>query len=196
LFLKFGYVPAWILKIAKYQQKKPMTLTGRPSIQLYISCNPDHLSPYQSEIRKNIEFFEASPAYVNGQRIKGRNKSIVLGQVGIQCRHCSYILPPQNRAKGSTCFPQKWVGVYQAAQILSATHLLGSCTIVPTEMKEVWKTLQQKAKASRTAGKEYWANKSEALGVFENENGLRFQDRLPGYDVFVQREEEGKGSLD
>jgi hypothetical protein len=168
-----------------------LKLTGRPAIQLYLSCNPEHLSPYQVEIRKQIQFFEATPPYVNGQRVKGRNKAIVLGQVGVQCRHCAHVISPQNRAKGSTYFPQKLVGIYQAAQILSTTHLLEACPLVPPESRQNLKDLQQNSKASRTAGKDYWASTAQALGVYEDEHGLRFEDRIPSYDTLAARHKEG-----
>lgn len=170
---------------------KDLALTGRPPIQLYLSCNPDNLSPYQTEIRRHIEFFEATPAYVNGQRVKGRNKTIVLGQVGIQCRHCSHILPPHTRAKGSTYFPQEMIGIYQAAQILSSTHLLDSCPMVTPELRETWKKLQQQSTPSRTVGKEYWAKTAQALGVYKDDYGLRFESKLPGYDELMHRKNEG-----
>jgi hypothetical protein len=168
-----------------------LKLTGRPAIQLYLSCNPEHLSPYQVEIRKQIQFFEATLPYVNGQRVKGRNKAIVLGQVGVQCRNCARVMPPQNRAKGSTYFPQKLVGIYQAAQILSTTHLLEACPLVPPESRQHLKALQQNSKASRTAGKDYWASTAQALGVYEDEHGLRFEDRIPSYDTLIARQKEG-----
>jgi hypothetical protein len=166
-------------------------LTGRPAIQLYLSCNPEHLSPYQVEIRKQIQFFEATLPYVSGQRVKGRNKSIVLGQVGVQCRHCAHVISPQNRAKGSTYFPQKLVGIYQAAQILSTTHLLEACPLVPPESRQHLKALQQNSKASRTAGKDYWASTAQALGVYGDEYGLRFEFRMPSYETLKARQKEG-----
>lgn len=160
----------------------PLELTNRFPVQLYLSCNPDHLNNYQVEIRKMIQLFEATPAYVEGQRVKGRNRAIVLGQVGVQCSHCGHIFPPQNRAKGSTYFPQKLAGIYQACQILSTTHLLDSCPNIPPHQREHLQELQKTSKASRTAGKDYWASTAEALGVYEDEHGLRFAKQIPTYD--------------
>lgn len=168
----------------------PLKLTNRPAIPLYLSCNPDHLSPYQVEIRKQIQFFEATPQYVNGQRVKGRNKAIVLGQVGVQCRHCAHVLPPQTRAKGSTYFPQKLVGIYQAAQILSTTHLLEACPFLPQGQRQILLQLQQTSKTYRTtAGKDYWGRTATALGVYQDEHGLRFEHRLPTYEELKARHE-------
>ena len=57
-----------------------LKLTGRPAVPLYLSCNPGHLSAYQSEIRKNISFFEANAEHTSqNSKVKGRNKPITLG---------------------------------------------------------------------------------------------------------------------
>ncbi|KAL3930816.1 MAG: hypothetical protein SGBAC_011601 [Bacillariaceae sp.] len=171
------------------QQKLQISvgLTNRIPIQLYLSCNPDYLNDYQVEIRKLIQLFEATPAYVEGQRVKGRNRAIVLGQVGVQCAHCGQLFPPQNRAKGSTYFPQKLAGIYQACQILSATHLLDSCPNIPPPTRAKLQEMQKTSKASRTAGKDYWASTAEALGVYEDGHGLRFEKRIPTYDQLKAR---------
>lgn len=177
--------------IAAAQQQKggpSVGLTNRFPVPLYLSCNPDHLNDYQVEIRKMIQLFEATPAYVEGQRVKGRNRAIVLGQVGVQCRFCGHVFPPQNRAKGSTYFPQKLAGIYQACQILSTTHLLGSCPNIAKETQAQLQEMQNTSKASRTAGKDYWASTAEALGVYEDEHGLRFEHRIPTYDDLKARE--------
>ena len=181
-----------------------LKLTGRPGIPLYLSCNPDHLSVYQTEIRKHIQFFEATEVYVNSNdQVKGRNKAIVLGQVGIQCCHCAYIFPLSERSRGNMYFPQKLLGIYQASQILSANHLLDSCTMIPSSIRNTLKEYQQQSNSTtqasttatkglvgsyngstpggRAAGKDYWSRTAQALGVYEDEYGLRFKDRLPTY---------------
>ena len=73
------------------------SVTGRPPIQLYMSCNPDHLSPYQCEIRRHVELFEAKDCDVL-DTTKGRNKQLVLGQVGIRCGFCQF-RPAAERAR-------------------------------------------------------------------------------------------------
>ena len=162
-----------------------MKLTGRPPIQLYLSCNPDHLSEYQCLIRKNIEFFEATQVDTQS-KIKGRNKPIVLGQVGIRCIFCKHVFNPEQRGRGSMYYPHKLTGVYQAAQILCQGHFLqpGICGHIPQDVQnELLRLKQLKSNIStkNQAGKDYWAGTSKALGVYEDEYGLRFQSRLGLY---------------
>ena len=57
-------------------------MTGRPPQILYLSCDGEVLSGYQQLLRKQIEFFEASPDDVNAAA-QGRNKPIV--RTGRRC---------------------------------------------------------------------------------------------------------------
>lgn len=157
------------------------TMTGRFPVVLYLSCNVDYLSPYQCLIRKQIQFFEANHSDISAS-IKGRNKPIVLGQVGIQCIHCAYLVSqPQDRSKGAMYYPHTLKGIYQAAQILCTTHLLETCTHIPTPIKDELKALRsQKSSSQNTAGKEYWAQTASVLGVYEDTYGLRFTPTFPG----------------
>jgi len=160
---------------APHRTPEPLVLTGRPGIPLYLSCNPDHLSEYQCLIRKNMELFEATEQDV-ASRIKGRNKPIVLGQVGIRCCHCRFI-PIAERERSSMYYPHTLVGIYQAAQILAQQHFLEACAHVPPHVRQ--ELVESKTKKSfATAGKEYWAATAEALGVYEDQYGLRFEPRL------------------
>jgi hypothetical protein len=159
----------------KTHTEDPLQITGRPSIPLYLSCNPDHLSEYQCLIRKHVELFEAT-AIDTQAKIKGRNKPIVLGQVGIRCVHCHYVAIP-DRDRGSMYYPHALVGIYQAAQILSQQHLLETCGKVPVTVRQDLTRLKT-TKSGKTAGKEYWAATANALGVYEDQYGLRFETRL------------------
>ena len=156
----------------------PTTIKGRPAMPLYLSCNPDHLSAYQCLVRKNVELFEATAADVSAP-VKGRNKPIVLGQVGIRCIHCRHVYPISERARGAMYYPHTLLGIYQASQILSQGHLIeGSCQYVSTALREELRALKEQ-KSYATAGKEYWAKTAEVLGVFEDQFGLRFEERIP-----------------
>jgi hypothetical protein len=157
------------------------TFTGRPPVQLYLSCNPDHLSEFQCLIRKQIELFEAKDCETSSSA-KGRNRKLVYGQVGIQCVHCHY-LPPKERARGAMYYPQKLPGIYQAAQILATTHLMQVCPRVPEAIKQQLLRLKQdKSTGKAPAGKEYWAQTARVLGVYEAPDGLRFERALGSYE--------------
>jgi hypothetical protein len=159
------------------------TMTGRPPKILYLSCNPDHLNDYQCLVRKNMEFFEATPFDLE-KHVKGRNRPIVLGQVGIRCIHCRYCADPSLQTKGSTYYPTTLLGIYQAAQTLANTHWLGEgddnvCALLPPFTRQQLLQFKTCAATERqhSAGKEYWANTAAALGVMEHpEWGLRFKE--------------------
>ena len=71
-------------------------LTGRPPVVLYMPCDDAVISSYQCLARKQMELFEAQ--YIDVEAgAQGRNRGIVLGQVGIRCRHCSV------RSRSSCC---------------------------------------------------------------------------------------------
>ena len=83
-------------------------LTGRPAVILYINCDDDSLSEYQCMARKQIELFEAGCEEVESNA-QGRNRPIVMGQVGIRCRHCT-TQPSKLRARGAAYYPAKLPG--------------------------------------------------------------------------------------
>ncbi|CAJ1957883.1 unnamed protein product [Cylindrotheca closterium] len=145
---------------------------GKKPVTLYIPCDDESLSPYQCLVRKNIELFEADMHDVEGNA-KGRNKPIVLGQVGIRCKHCSAI-PSKNRGRGSKYYPAKLSGLYQAAQGMASGHLCSFCNQIPSALRNELMILREK-KSSAGGGKKYWADGVRVLGVIEDEHGLRFK---------------------
>jgi hypothetical protein len=151
------------------------TLTGRPSTQLYLSCDPDTFSEYQVLVRKSIEVFEATADDVT-TNAQGRNKPIVLGQVGIRCIYCARV-PPSQRCRGAMYYPSKLEGVYQAAQNLANAHLLQLCPLVPQPVRDALLQFKDK-KSSAGGGKTSWSERLTALGVYEDECGLRFANRI------------------
>jgi hypothetical protein len=151
------------------------SLSGRPPNMLYLSCDPDNLSRYQVAVRRNIEIFEAQEIDVESGA-QGRNRPVVLGQVGIRCRFCAHV-PPKERTRGAMYYPSKLLGVYQAAQNLATTHLCESCTRVPSELRaELCLLRDQKSSPGGKVlgGKVHWAKTMEALSVHEDEYGLRY----------------------
>jgi hypothetical protein len=153
---------------------QPPGITGRPSAILYLTCDDDSLSDYQCLVRKQIELFEALDDDVESNA-QGRNKPIVIGQVGIRCRHCA-TLPPRHRARGATYYPAKLDGLYQAAQNMASSHLCSHCQLIPPAVRQELLVLRDR-KSSAGGGKKYWADGVRALGVYEDADVLRFERR-------------------
>lgn len=139
---------------------------------LYLSCDPDSLSPYQVLIREQVEFFEALPCDLD-LNAQGRNKPIVIGQVGIRCRYCAGL---QQRTKGAVYYPAKLLSIYQAAQNLAANHLCETCPMIPGDIRAEMCRLRD-AKVPGKGGKEHWARAAGAFVVYEDEYGLRYERR-------------------
>lgn len=146
-------------------------LTGRPAVPLSIEADQRTLSEFQRLVRKHIELFEAKQEDVESNA-QGRNRPIVLGQVGIRCCHCSH-LPPKLRCRGSTYYPTTLQGLYQAAQNMATGHLCKRCSHVPSELRIELVRLKE-CKSSAGGGKSYWGDGVRSLGVFEAPTGLRF----------------------
>lgn len=149
-------------------------MVGRPPTQLFMSCDADSLSEYQCLVRRNIELFEAVRDDVESNA-QGRNRPIIMGQVGIRCRHCT-MLPPKHRARGAIYYPTKLHGLYQAAQNMASSHLCEHCQHVPQQLRSELLKLKDR-KSSAGGGKKYWADGIRILGVFEDGDGLRFEKR-------------------
>ena len=71
---------------------------------LYLDGDEQYLTDYQCLLRRQLEVFEAGPNDLRGST-QGRNAQIVLGQVGLRCRHCAN-LPLAARTKGAVYFSQ------------------------------------------------------------------------------------------
>ncbi|GKY97842.1 hypothetical protein MPSEU_000742200 [Mayamaea pseudoterrestris] len=85
---------------------------------LFMQCDVEQLSDYQSLLRKQLELFQAGPEDIECNT-QGRKKPVVLGQVGLRCRHCSGY-PLRSRGRGAVYYPSKLLGVYQAAQNMAS----------------------------------------------------------------------------
>jgi hypothetical protein len=151
-------------------------MTGRFPQILYITCDSRDLSQYQQLLRKQIEFFEAGPAEVNAAA-QGRNKPIVLGQVGIRCRHCA-VVPPGARTRGAVYFPSKLEGIYQMAQNMASSHMGDQCKSIGHEIRAELLRLRGVHASTSGTGKASWAERAQVLGVFEDAFGLRYTESL------------------
>ena len=90
-------------------------LSGRAAVTMSRPTDENSLSSYQCLARHHIEIFEAHAIDVE-RGAQGRNKPIVLGQVGLRCIHCKH-LPLKQRARASTYYPARLNGVYQVRHV-------------------------------------------------------------------------------
>ena len=152
----------------------------------------EQLSAHQVFLRQQIEVFRATEDDVL-THTRGRNKPISLGQIGIRCRHCAH-LPVAKRQKGSTYFPSAVIGLYQAAQNMSTTHMqCGLCSAMPNQIKLLFANLISTKVAGSGAGRPYWGRAAKRLGLVDADNGIRFiRDSCP--DPKPRDEEDAKCS--
>jgi hypothetical protein len=161
-------------------------------------CRPTdstRLSHLQLLLRQQIEAFQATESDLS-THVRGRNKSIKLGQVGIRCRHCAHV-PAMNRYKGSTYFPTSVWGLYQASQNMCMIHLQGGqCTQMPPAVKVQFLQLAdtKRAAPSSGAGRTYWAEMAQQLGLVDTTDGIFFVRNLPSDVCFpVPASDDGPG---
>lgn len=145
---------------------------GNRRFLLYMPSDNDMLAENQIAIRRNLELFEATQADVDTS-VAGRRKPLVVGQVGIQCVHCSQV-PIKHRKKGARYYPAKLDGIYQAAQNMAYCHLTQSCDHIDYIAKSKLLSFQ-KSRSNGHGGKTYWSQTARAQGVSETERlGLKF----------------------
>ncbi|KAG7371902.1 hypothetical protein IV203_018044 [Nitzschia inconspicua] len=145
---------------------------GKSPVVVYMECDNESLSEYQCVLRMQIELFEATQEDVQWNA-QGRNKAIVLGQVGIRCRHCAK-LPTWSRARGAVYYSATIDGLYQAAQNMAKNHLCRHCRLIPEDTKNRLSTLRDN-KRRAAGGKKYWAEGARVLGVVQTPEGLYFR---------------------
>jgi hypothetical protein len=139
---------------------------------LYVEKDEGNLSHYQCLARKQMEVFEATSDDA-GNNAQGRNRPILIGQIGIRCLHCAK-LPPSERKTGSVYYPNRLEGIYQTAQKMTVGHLSKRCSMIPEEVRDRLLYLKDQ-KSSDGGGKRYWANSVRSLGVVETpRDGLTF----------------------
>jgi hypothetical protein len=156
----------------KNSQSEVTSVAGVLPYPLYREYHDEeNLSEYQCLIRKHIEVFEASKEDISSNA-QGRHKTIMLGQVGIRCCHCSNLLP-RSRMRGSTYYPSSLHGLYQAAQNMASIHFGNFCHILPDPLREELLKSRGKMKSNARGGKEYWAHCLRIIGITEEDGQLR-----------------------
>lgn len=71
-------------------------------------------------------------------------------------------------------YPFKLDLLYQASQTLANVHLCEQCQHIPQEIKEELQRLRGD-KTTALVGKKYWADGARIRGVYESEDGMRFE---------------------
>jgi hypothetical protein len=134
----------------------------------------DHLvlSQHQIFLRQQIEIFCATEADTQ-MRARGRNKRITIGQVGIRCRYCAHV---PCRQKGSLYYPSSTLGLYQAAQNISTTHMqCGLCVAMPDDVKKKFADLIPTKTQGSLRGRAYWSNSAKEMGLVDTvDQGIRY----------------------
>jgi hypothetical protein len=143
----------------------------RTPLVLYTTSDDTTLSAYQCLVRQQIEMFEAIEDDVQFN-ISKMSKAIVLGQVGIRCRHCA-ILPPYSRPKAAVYYPRTLDSLYQFGQNMVKNHLCGTCRSIPNDTRKTLMNLQEERRRGK-GGRERWAEAARIMGVYEDSDGLRF----------------------
>jgi hypothetical protein len=147
---------------------------SRPYRRRILYCKEDdsYLSPYQCLLRKQIELFEATESDLQGSA-QGRNRAIILKQVGIRCRHCGHLPTKKQRAKGAVFFPSQLMGLYQTGQNMGNGHLVRGCHEIPMATRDDLIRVRQnetgskKGRSASGGGRQYWASCLRVLGVVE-----------------------------
>jgi len=141
---------------------------------LYLKYDNNNLSKYQCLVRKQIEIFEAKKEDV-AWRKEAYGKEIVLGQIGIQCRHCARI-PTRHRTRGATYYLAGLKGLYQAAQNMAGIHLAKHCYLIPDDERKKISFLRKNKSSCYGGGKQYWIDGVSILGIIEVNGILRFKE--------------------
>lgn len=146
------------------------------------------LSQHQVFLRTQVEYFQASEDDLS-THVRGRNKTILVGQVGIRCRYCAHI-PVALRQKGSTYFPATMLGLYQASQNLSTTHLqCGFCNQMPDSARLRFTELLPSKVTGSAAGRRFWANSAMKFGLVDTDAGIWLMDNLPAGVTLIPDDE-------
>jgi hypothetical protein len=175
------------------ESQPPPTEAVKPSIAtkycriLYLDQDIENLSPYQCMVRKQINIFTATEDDLQ-DKSQGRNRPIILNQVGIRCLHCG-TLPTKQRAKGAVFFPSQLDGLYQTAQNMANKHLLHDCCEIPTNVRQDLFGVRLKEKGLKTrksaygGGRHYWADGLRVLGVVQTTDRRLMRTITPAIPV-------------
>jgi hypothetical protein len=98
------------------------------------------------------------------------------------------------RQKGSSYFPATILGLYQAAQNMSTTHMqCGLCTEMPEATKKQFTSLLACTAASSGAGRPYWAHSTKKVGMVDTEVGTFCIRDLPAGERIIRDDRDDPG---
>ena len=172
---------------AKQKKASPVsataaTTTHPPSTALpewYTKCTelglPEDrfwLSELQCFLRANFcEVFCATQQDLQVHAYSGRNKPIVLGQVGVRCKYCKN-LATGAKAPQSVSYPSQLTGIYNSVQQMFRLHL-DVCQAIPHDVRKTLESLKDSS-SSRGGRKQYWIDSAKRLGLVDTEHGIYF----------------------
>lgn len=138
------------------------------STALGIDEDPNWLSDFHVFVRKNL--VELCWATSEDVALRSSSNRVSSEQVGIRCKCCSH-LNPSARAQRSSAFPSSIAQIYQSFTMMLRAHF-GSCTEVPTHLKEKFVQLKSKTTQGATDSKQYWIYSARKLGMVDSEEGI------------------------
>ena len=153
------------------------------SVSLALSEDEESLSPLHCFMRKYcVEAFSATAEDVSTTPRYGKShgRSIVAGQVGIQCVHCKH-RPFARRQERSVCFPSSIKNIYHSIETWQRRHS-AVCQDIPTWAKRTMLHLMGQSKSGAGGRRQYWETSARRLGMEDTPMGIRF-NRTPGMYV-------------
>ena len=141
------------------------------SVPLGLDDDRFWLSELQVYLRSNFaEAFGATEDDIAAP-MHGRNKPIVLGQVGIRCMHCKHDNPAE-RGQQATSYPSQISGIYNSVQQMLRLHL-DCCLSMPPSIRGRIEQLRLSC-SSRGGRKQYWVDSAKRLGLVDTPHGIHF----------------------
>jgi hypothetical protein len=171
-----------------------LALTSLANLSAMTLATPEDaesLNPLHCFVRKQLELFAANETDVAAPA-PGRKTPVVLGQVGIRCRHCAK-LPAKDRVKRAVCYPPNVQGVYHAVSNMKFDHF-AICPALPFESREEFNALRKSSvrrgikKRSgssipgRSSTSDYYEKAAVAKGLVDSDTGIRFAEAVVGKD--------------
>jgi hypothetical protein len=154
------------------------------SCSLESPLDSKYLNPLHCFVRQQIELFVAMDKDISAPA-PGRKTRVVLGQVGLRCRHCVH-LPPKDRVKRSICYPASVSGIYHSVSNMKFDHF-GKCKGLPEQERERFNALReasaQQGRRSAITGApkkgptssstaQYYLDSALRLGIQDTEGGI------------------------